>query len=653
MTSGDGGVPEDGSTPGPDGSTGRDGGPRPDGSVPPVEGCGGDVVGLVHEITSVAGVYTGREHHGVIQRSTNRLVAFGEQISPALARFPYVQLDEVGGAVHVAHVEGDVPAGQVYHAVWHSGLDRFVLLTLERDPFRYALYTMELTATTARFTRLDATGTPPGDGLVFAGLYPLGGSGLAAQRGEEAFTIEVSGASATWSAPMPATNEAHAVEVSDPEGGRLIAFGEYHFDPATGTASVEPRVFTRSLPSGGWSEVPAFGGDAPPVIEDGLGGGESFAAYDASVDRLFVTVGRLVHDPIFEEDVWQTGLWSLDLGTGTWQLVADPFWDTGYSYGTAWAVDETNHRILALAAGGISALRSDGPEIGRVEPLTLDGYLGPADAQGATALEDGRLVAATRDGSLVVFDPADPDGRWERLGEATLPYASRVGLSLHRDPVTGDLLAFGGGTSFGGEATATLQRVEADGSAVAEDVIAGAPPARYQHGALVRGETLYVAGGYDGSGYLDDVWALDLRARSWRRLATLPSGRSRPALLVVGDELWVAGGYEGDAGATDVTAIAIADGSTRTVSVSGAGPARAGIFYGAVPFAGGLVAFDLVDDTIDGTVPQLFFLEPVGADARWTALGGCFVDRLVYEAIGVPIDDAHASMVGPEVFSLR
>ena len=86
--------------------------------------------------------------------------------------------------------------------------------------------------------------------------------------------------------------------------------------------------------------------------------------------------------------------------------------------------------------------------------------------------------------------------------------------------------------------------------------------------------------------------------------------------------------------------------------MSGTWPARDGIFYGAVAFGGGLVLFDLVDDTIDGSVPRLFFLEPVGDGARWNDLGGCFVDRLVYQTLGVPIDEEHAYMVGPEVFSL-
>jgi len=651
-----------GATPGDGGLVGDDGGrldrdggttPPPPPPPPPAEGCGEDVVALAHHFTSVDRVRTGRDHFAAIQRGAGRLVSFGEHLSPALARLPFVELTEEGGTVRSAAVAGEVPSGQIYATVWHPGLDRFVLLTLERDPFRYALHTMTLDGTTATFAALTQVGTPSGEGLTFTGVYALGADQIVLDRGNETYTVQVSGETATWTESGASAAAGPNITVADPRGGRVLGFGALEYDPSTGSATLRPAVFERALPGRAWSELPASGGDPPEPITSETGFVDGWAAYDAGADRLLVTLSREVYDEIFDETVLQTGLWAVDLSTGQWQLVADPFYESAFSYGTAWAVDDVHHRALELRFDGLTALGTDGDALGAVEALPLDGHPGPRSTDSATGLSDGRVVALSG-GELLVYDPAAAAPRWEALlaEGVALPDDVRHGASIDVDPRTGDLWLLGGARNNAAPSMGRVLRVAADGSSVTEQATTGAPEGRTWHGTVVHeGELFMVAGATTLEGR-DDVWALDLDALSWRRVATLPSARWRAAVRMVDGALWVVGGYSGDAGTGDALAIDPVSGDVRTLSVAGDWPPRRGIFHGAVPFAGGIVAFDLNDDTLDHDAVSLHYLAPDGDGARWHALGSCFVDWHVESLVGAAIGEERAFMVGANVLEL-
>jgi len=646
----DGGViGDDGGGPGTDGSMPP---PPPPPPPPPAEGCGGDVAAVAHRLVSVDRVRTGRAHFGAIQRGHGRLVSFGEHLSPSLARLPYLELTEEGATARSVAVAGDVPAGQIYATVWHPGLDRFVLLTLDRDPFRYALHTMALDGATATFAELGQVDPPDGDGAIFGWVYAAGADQLVLDRGNETYTVQIAGDTATWSGPSPATTTRPTTTTADPRGGRALGFGATDFDPATGGFTFRPAIFERTLPGGAWTERPAAGGDVPEAVTNDTGIADAWIAYDATADRLLVTLSREVFDEIFGETVYQTGLWAVDLATGQWQVLQDPFYENAFSYGSAWAVDDVHHRALELGLNGLTALGTDGDSLGAVEALALDGHPGPRRTHAATALNDGRVVALSG-GELLVYDPAAAAPRWARLGgDLELPRDVQHGASLDVDPRTGDLWLFGGASTNASASMGRVLRIAADGSGFTEEDTTGAPEGRTWHATVVHDGELFVAGGATSLEARDDVWALDLDARTWRRVATLPSPRWRSAARMVDGALWVVGGFAGDIGTGDVVSIDPASGEVRTLTVTGEWPPRRGIFHGAVPFGGGIVTFDLNDDTLDSDAVSLHYLAPDGDGARWQDLGSCLLDWHVESVVGAAVSEQRAFMVGPNVFEL-
>ncbi|MGE0788311.1 MAG: kelch repeat-containing protein [Sandaracinaceae bacterium] len=639
-----------------DGAVGRDdGGVGRDGSVPrpPPAMCGGDVLRIAHAYQALGRIVTGRLNHGLIQEGTHRLVSFPEHLSESLARMEYLELTDEGGVMRSAAVAGTPPAGQIFQAIYHPGLGRYVLLVLERDPLRYLLYTMTLDAGVATFEALTSTGTPSGEGTAMTAMAPLGADRLFVERAQDYFLVDVAGERATWSEPtffMDAFRP--SVRVTDAAGERMLGFGEYRYDAATGDFPLVSAVLARTLPDGEWTEIPTSGEGPPTVLESG-GGPQSFLAYDRAADRLLVVVSREVYDEIFMMTYLQDALYALDLRTGAWELVVDAFRDQLFSYGGAWAVDDVHHRALAISYDQLHTLSTDGDTLGAAESLMLEGAIGPSSIDAGVSLADGRVLALEGN-HLLVFDPAASEPRWDPFGPLDLPFDVGYGSSLERDPSTGDVWLYGGASNNAAPSMGRVLRIAADASGFEEVATTGAPPPRAAHAALIAGREMFVVGGAAGfDGELDDVWALHLDTGAWRRVATLPSPRARSALRMVDDELWVIGGVAGADGVDEVIAIDPASGAVREVSVSGAWPARGGILYGAVAIASGLAAFDLIDDTLDSSATELFFLRPSGAGAAWESLGECFVDWNVADLRGVELDEDHAFMAGAAVFDLR
>ena len=68
---------------------------------------------------------------------------------------------------------------------------------------------------------------------------------------------------------------------------------------------------------------------------------------------------------------------------------------------------------------------------------------------------------------------------------------------------------------------------------------------RCRHGAAALGSMMFVAGGYDGSGFLSGAEVFDSRGGQWRPLVAMNTRRSRVSLVASAGRLFAVGGYDG------------------------------------------------------------------------------------------------------------
>lgn len=641
----------DGGPPGDAGALDRDG------AVRPVETCGSGEISVGHALAGFGELFIGRATYAAVQQPTGRIVALPANVSPALSRLTYVELErddsmaEYDASVHTAIVAGDAPAGEIYYTVYLPSLDRFVLLTLERDPFRYALYALDLHDTRADFVKLTETGTPGGEGPIFTGMYAAGGARIAIVRAAtELYYVDLAGDGATWSGPMtPFGDPSISVTTHDATDGRLLGWGRRTFDPVTHAEGFEPRLYEIPLAPGGAIELPAgFGGPMPTM---GPGAFLPFIAYDDVLRRVLVTSDLVEMHPVFGM-LRRPVLYAFDRDLSRWTMLADNFYANGFAYGTPYAMHSASHRAFGRSSEGLMALDT---ETGEFADLVLDGHPGPSEGVTATALDDGRIAAVTRGGSIIAIDPSRAGARWELMSDMKIADTIRSEPSVVYDATTSSLLVFGGTSSFPGMPSAALYRVALDGTSITEETLTGGPPARFGHGAIVHDATMYVVGGSNAVESVveqhGDVWALDLAARTWRRVAGVRP-RSRMALGVIDGELWIVGGLRYGDGfdvdfVSEVEAVDLATGTVRTVATSGASPRW---FASTVRLGQGFASFDLVDDTLDGGGARLYYLDATGGS--WRDLGACFVDRVVYGLTGVELGTT-SYLVGPHVIELR
>ena len=195
---------------------------------------------------------------------------------------------------------------------------------------------------------------------------------------------------------------------------------------------------------------------------------------------------------------------------------------------------------------------------------------------------------------------------------------------------------------------------------VSELVTTGGPTGtREGHGAAAIDGVLYVAGGttnWLAGGELDDVWALDLSTRAWRKLGTMAAKRLRPAVRVNGAELWVVGGarVQGSSSVGEPTIVAFdrQSGAQRTVAVSGAWPPHGGFFWSSAPLGEGIVAIDS-GDTVDNSTNQLWTLDVVGAEVKWINTDPAASDYAFYSQVGASADRRTAYFLGDDVWELK
>jgi N-acetylneuraminic acid mutarotase len=151
------------------------------------------------------------------------------------------------------------------------------------------------------------------------------------------------------------------------------------------------------------------------------------------------------------------------------------------------------------------------------------------------------------------------------LGSCTLPsnsstdsadlsrFGSGAALLSHR----GHIYRLGGKTSAGDySASVQMATVAADGSLSAWSDETALPSARAYQSVVAYAEYLYLIGGKDASGYLDDVWYTYIYpdgrlGSSWTKSDfTLPEGRAAAAAFILDGRMYLAGG-EGSNGLSD------------------------------------------------------------------------------------------------------
>ncbi|TNN21576.1 Kelch-like protein 18 [Liparis tanakae] len=75
---------------------------------------------------------------------------------------------------------------------------------------------------------------------------------------------------------------------------------------------------------------------------------------------------------------------------------------------------------------------------------------------------------------------------------------------------------------------------------------------RCRHGAAALGSRLYVAGGYDGSGFLSGAEVFSAAAAQWSPLVAMSTRRSRVSLVSTAGRLYAVGGYDGQSNLSSV-----------------------------------------------------------------------------------------------------
>lgn len=75
---------------------------------------------------------------------------------------------------------------------------------------------------------------------------------------------------------------------------------------------------------------------------------------------------------------------------------------------------------------------------------------------------------------------------------------------------------------------------------------------RCRHGAASLGSHMYVAGGYDGSGFLSGAEVFSSASGQWSLLVAMNTRRSRVSLVATSGRLYAVGGYDGQSNLSSV-----------------------------------------------------------------------------------------------------
>lgn len=582
---------------------------------------------------------------GVLHPGTRTLLSLPQGLSRSLRGVSAVTLTDDAMTIHTLPAAGDPPGGRVVLNTWVPGLDRMISVLWASNPFRYELVATQIRADGITVEPLTAINPPASDGYLFDVLLPRA-SGVVAVRGSSFYydvDIDLASHTATWGNPIAISiTNPPAIEVADVQGSRALGYGTPRFAPPMSLVW-EPSVQTRSLPGGAWTPGLPVSGDVPPSPDSSLGFFDGWLAYDAMSDRLFVVARHEIDIPPFGPTS-VPGLWSVPAAGGQFVLHDGEYLEGQAMTGSPYAMDiPSAQRTLEPNYGGITVRSLAMESEGRLLPLTAEGVLPPRFPLGAVRMADGRIVVS--DGSLLVWDPSEPGGAYRAF--AALDSTIRSGHTLAYDAARDRVLVVGGAQGSVGDPTSfVVTSVSSDGANIATLATTNDPPPRTNHRALVVGDELVIAGGEVSTGALDDVWALSLTTRAWRRVATLARARSRPALRVASDgRLWIVGGYASGGGVASVEVIDLAIGTRSDVAVPGSWPPGNGAFTAWTPVGDAMLAVDL-GGTVDEMGNQLWLLEEQAGGARWTGGDACVSDYGLYDIVGVANGGAEGWIAG-------
>ncbi len=458
------------------------------------------------------------------------------------------------------------PSARVAHsAIYDPVRDRMIVFGGSDDSgYRNDVWALNLSGTPA-WSALSPTGTLPTARQGHTAIYDpvrdrmvvFGGSDgrLGTFSLNEVWALSLSGTPG-WSAlspsgTLPNGRYSHTA-IYDPMRDRMVVFGG-----ADDSGSINNVCWALSL-----SGTPAWSALSPTGTLPSAHYGHT-ALYDPTRDRMVVFGGY--DGSGFRNDVWALGL----SGTPAWSALSPTGTLPAGRDGHTAIYDPVRDRVVVF--GGFDG----GPEpvifgLNDVWALSLSG------TPGWGALSPTATMPTRRDGHTAIYDPvrdcmivfggSEYSARrndvwalslsgtpaWSALSPTgTLP-SGRYSHTAIYDPVRDRMVVFAGGNFSG------LDDVWALSLSGAPEWIAlsptGPPPsARSGHTAIydpVR-DRMVAFGGYDGSDYRNDVWALSLSGTpAWSALGptgTLPSARVAHSAIydLVSDRMVGFGGYGG------------------------------------------------------------------------------------------------------------
>lgn len=554
---------------------------------------------------------------GLMHPPSKRLFSLPEAISSSLSRVTVAKVGATSVDVTTLAVKGTVPTGRVESFAYEPTTDRIVVIVRSMRPHRIEVVTIALGDSEAQFEVLPQAQPLVANGGVLSALYPRGGGVLVVDRGNEVLTLSVTGGKAAWSAPQGPTGlmRGNTTSISlDAKQGRLIAVGREVFDPATMRPKYEPAVGT--LPLSGphtWTDVAL--GNTPPAESAGIYG-PTWSTWHSTGNRVLAVMQ--IPSTCGGAPCTKPSLWAANLGQGAWTQVLE-FFNAPTPMRGPFAVDDAAERIFAHSDGSLVAYSTATTSTMADAKLTQQGDLGPRFPSAAVVLSSGKILSS--DGGVFrVLDPSAAAPRWERFGKTMMGQQIRYRPSLTEDPTTGEVLVFGGASTNASPTSSTLSILSKDGDTLTKADVPDGPAGRASHGAALVGRSLVIAGGYVGSGVSgalsDEVWAFDLGARTWKKLAALPFPIGNVSVRAVSDtEAWIVGfRLDGEEHRlSPIVAVDVAKGTATEVATTGAAPER---LWSFAPYGSCFVGFES-GDTVDGSEPTLWRCKKEGATIRW------------------------------------
>ena len=209
-------------------------------------------------------------------------------------------------------------------------------------------------------------------------------------------------------------------------------------------------------------------------------------------------------------------------------------------------------KLLPPQAATASAAEKD------ISKLRLEeGKKAPKEMCRGAAVVDGNTIYINPEVSKKVYSCQISSGnqQWCTLPDSHCYYSS---LAI----INSLLTSIGGRSSLhGGPRTNTLLSLTGEGRERQwSEVFPPMPTARNNFASVTTEQTLVVAGGYDGSKYLDTVEVMNIPTKQWSTARHMPHPFAHISATICGDQLYVGGGYgKGDKPSQSVLTCSLPD----------------------------------------------------------------------------------------------